>query len=115
MSLLIRPNDIQSIVVEPNSYTAYDDITLVESADENTKFYTKNIVIANMGEGNIDITIKLNNNVLIAKKLSPNEYFNYTPEIIVTNTTPLSVNIGPQPNGGVSVLYIEKVQVENNG
>ena len=115
MSLLIRPNDIQSVVIEPNSYTAYDDITLVESTDEGTKFYVKNIVISNMGEGNIDITIKLNNNVIIGKTLSPNEYFNYTPEIIVTNTTPLSVNIGPQPNGAVSILYIEKVEVVDNG
>jgi len=111
MSLLIKPNDIQSFVVESNSYDPYTDITLVESPDPNIKFYVKNIVVSNVGGSNIDVTLKLKNNIIISKTLVPNEYFNYTPEIIVTSDNPLKVNIGPQPNGDVSVLYMEKVEV----
>jgi len=111
MSMLIKPNDINSITVESGSYEPYTDLVLVESDDDAIKFYVKNIVITNTSDSNVTATIKLNNNIIISKTVTQGEYFNYTPEIIVTKTTPLSISIGPQPSCDISILYIEKIDI----
>jgi len=111
MSMKIIPNDISSITVESGSYEPFTDLVLVSSDTDDTKFYVKNIVISNTGDENLTVTIKLNSNIIISKTITKDEYFNYTPEIIVTKDTPLSISAGPLANADISILYIEKIKV----
>jgi len=111
--MIIQANDVNSIVVESGSYQANVNVTLVESDDGTIKYYVRNIVISNTGFEAATVTLKLRNNIIISKALEPEEYFNYTPQIIVNSTNPLNV-ISDKNTLDISVLFIEKIVLQDS-
>ena len=107
-------NDVNSLTIESGTYSANENVTLVESNIGTTKYYVRNIVLSNVSSGEkAVVALKLKNNIIISKTLSPGEYFNYTPQIIVNNVNDLKF-LSTKNTVDVSVLFIEKIELTDN-
>lgn len=111
--MIVKANDVNSIVVESGTYQPMAPITLVESGSDKIKYYVRNIVLSNTGAGKVTVSIRLRNNIVISQTLEPDEYFNYTPQLIVNNINPLVV-IADKNTLDISVLFIEKIELQDS-
>lgn len=111
--MIVQANDVNSIVIESGTYQPMEAITLVESGSDTIKYYVRNIVLSNTGFDKVTISIRLRNNVIISQTLEANEYFNYTPQLIVNHINPLVV-IVDKNTVDISVLFIEKIELKES-